>query len=253
MAFFGHNVFSASTCEPLLEKDLTDGFTIRSEDVALNPNERLMLMGGRTLKLSRSEYLVMELLILAQGAVVPFEEFQEEALREAELRGRRDSEYKRNWLNQCTFHLRKKLKSAFGDEVSQRLITLNSRGLAWAIPSLIEQSKSFDPDKVTYVTDKQRVFVGEKEILLNPHFWSMFSSFVEKKKEKVSADELKSIWWVRTHEEVNEEFFRVYFFRLNSVFREALGSKSVKVFTPAREGKKWQINTSLIEYYESSL
>ena len=243
--------FGTVSCTSLLSTTAPEDFSIRFEDVALNPTERLVWMNGQSTKLGQTEYLVMELLVLAEGAVVPFEDFQEEALREANALKREAPEYKRTWLAQYTFRLRRKLKEVFGQEISDRILNISGRGLAWNSPKLIEKSKSFDPGKITYIYNQHRVFVGEKEIILSPQLWTIFSSFVHQRKTQVSVTELGNAWWILTREEVNEDWFRVYLSRLNSTFSKEFKSGPRKVFSFLSEGKRWKMNAELVDVLEN--
>lgn len=235
-------------CDSFLTGENREGFTIHMEDVALNPAEREILIDNKITKLAHSEYLIMETLLLADGAVVKSETFQEEALREALLRGESEDEveYGKAWLKQHTFRLRRRLKEAFGMEVAERVITVPKRGLVWMTQRLFEQSKKFDPNKITYLPNESRVFVGPQEILLSPLLWTIFSTLMNSKKNAVSTAELQAAWWMVTREEISESGFKVYFFKLNSIFAQAFQSRQEKVFSAISGQGLWQLNARLV-------
>lgn len=206
-------------------------FSIHSDhEIHLNPTKKQVTFKGLTIKLGTQPYLLFEILLLEQGRVVNFDEIQNEALNQA---GREKAEllqYDNNWLAQTAFRLRANLKSAFGEELEKRIKTHSGRGLSWTPLSLIQRSKEFQPKKITYLLDLERIFIGPEEIFLEAYQWIIFKKFFTDNRLVINNSELAQTVFVATGKELNEAHLRVHYSRLNSKFAKAIGIKEFKLF-----------------------
>lgn len=247
---FHHPAIKTKYCEPYLWTPQTpsldmiqsvgpftilpnEDFSIREGGVYLNPTTRQVFYRGKKTALGPTDYIFFEALLLADGSAVDDHEFINEGLaaHEARANGRAEPKYDQFWVGANIKRVRTRLQEEFGEEFASRLITLRSRGYAWTSGAILNASESFPTDKVTYLYNQERVFVGREEVILTDRDMALLKAFFDSKTFHLSRESMMSLFERMGRDISDESYHRVAIARLNRGLRDMLGVQKNAITT----------------------
>lgn len=201
-----------------------EDFSIRDGGVYLNPTSREVFYRGKKAVLGPTDYIFFEALVLADGEAVADHVFVNEGLaaHEARANGRDEPKYDAFWVGANIKRVRTKLKTEFGEDFANRLITLRSRGYAWTSSAILKAAASFPADKVTYLYNQERVFVGQDETILTERDMALLKAFFDSRTLYLSRDTMMSVFERMGRNISDSGYHRMAVARLNAGLREML-------------------------------
>lgn len=183
-------------CRTVFVNPELEGYTIQNGELRLNPDTRQVQWRGRITKLSNTQYMILENLILADGAPVAMDTFSTEGERNAAERGSDPNQYAfgKNWVVVNINRLRKFLNETLDASLGERIVTLNGRGFAWTTDKMRADAESYDPNRLTYLWEQQRLFKGKHEIYLSPGAWLAVDRYVNNSFQLITREGWNEIW-----------------------------------------------------------
>ncbi|NJL25628.1 MAG: hypothetical protein HC902_10935 [Calothrix sp. SM1_5_4] len=164
--------------------------------------------------------------MLADGAAIPLTEFADEALKTAERNGRAERfDYQSNFIYQEISRLRKILEKHFGADMRDRLVATGRPGFAWTPQTLLDQTGTFNPGKITYLPTLGRYFAGPAEVSVPARAHMILARLFNEKSKALSFQILRDLWESTFEEPTNRENVRMLLMRLNRNLSRATGLK----------------------------
>lgn len=202
------------------------GFTIQSGEIKLNPETREMQWRGKIAKLTKSRYLLLENLILAGGAPVTINDFIIESRRNAIERGSDPDQfaYSDNWYVVNILRLRTFLRDNFEPSLADRIVTLQHRGFAWTTDQMLMDAQKYDPSKLTYLPDQQRIFKGTKEIFLTQSTWLVVDRYASNSFQRLTRENWNAIWSRTFHKNPSYNALSIVMARANKELADLFGT-----------------------------
>lgn len=235
---------------PFAQSENCGDWLSSQSDFTLNSDQRTVKFTQQEVQLSAMEFLLFKELIQANGAPVDFFDFSSLALEAAENAGKDEYnlQYSRNWMAQLVIRLKRRFEEAFGLSFSERILNFRRRGFAWQPSWLIEKSKTFPSDKITYLPLQNRVYIGSQELRLNATNWALLHPFLIEPDKKISIYELEREREKIIGDEINPNHFRIHISRLNALLKIHLPQsyKGPVIRSEGREGFR-QIDHNLIQ------
>jgi DNA-binding winged helix-turn-helix (wHTH) protein len=257
-ALISWSVFFADTsaaqnvtqCRAIFESVPLEGFAVQNGELKLNPETRHVKWRGKSIRLSATQYMILENLILADGAPVTMEAFSLEGERNAGERGSDPAQYAygKNWVVVNIMRLRKFLSESFDPSFAKRVVTLNGRGFAWTTDKMLADAENYDPARLTYLWDKQRLFKGPNEIFLSPGTALVVDRYVNNSFQLITREGWYEICRRDLRRPMTYNALKIMISKANIELAGILGTEEKIILKNAIRGMGgWSLNSSVFD------
>jgi DNA-binding winged helix-turn-helix (wHTH) protein len=236
--------------EEARETSIRDGFVIQNGEIKLNPETQVVEWRGRVAKLPPLPYLILEALILADGLLVRAAEFESEGWRHATARGKDWTKYTYgvNWVSVNMMRLKKILNENFDSSMAERIVGFHGRGFAWTTDQMLMEAKKYDPNKLTYLWDKQRVFKGSTEIVLSLTTSLVVDRYVNNHFQMLSRETWQEIWRRTYGGQLSYNALSAIMMRANKELVAVLGTNSRVLPKAGEHGRSsWRLDPNFFD------
>jgi hypothetical protein len=189
-------------------------------------------------------------LILADGLLVRAAEFESEGWRHATARGKDWTKYTYgvNWVSVNMMRLKKILNENFDSSMAERIVGFHGRGFAWTTDQMLMEAKKYDPNKLTYLWDKQRVFKGSTEIVLSLTTSLVVDRYVNNHFQMLSRETWQEIWRRTYGGQLSYNALSAIMMRANKELVAVLGTNSRVLPKAGEHGRSsWRLDPNFFD------